>query len=125
AGDRQEWAALELGAWRARAHGLPLRLLGTRATGGSRDASRTLASASLVLQRFAGATTEPVLVEPGADGILGERGAAIVASLPAGELDQTRRALVERTTVPLLFVRPGLRPSGLAPERTLTRFSWS
>jgi hypothetical protein len=33
--------------------------------------------------------------------------------------------LVEQTAIPLLFVRPGLRPGGLAPDRTLTRFSWS
>src|SRR5262249_54182647 len=90
-----------------------------------RDASRLLASASLALQRFAGTAAEPALVPPGADGVLAEPGALIVVSLPRGELDETRRALVERTTVPLLLVHPGLRPSGLAPDRTLTRFSWS
>jgi hypothetical protein len=124
-GGREEWAAVELGAWLARAHGVPLRLLGTRGGDDRRDASRTLASASLALQRFAGASAEPVLVAPGADGILSEPGCAIVASLPPGELDATRKELVERTTVPLLFVHAGLRPSGLAPTRTLTRFSWS
>jgi DNA-binding SARP family transcriptional activator len=41
------------------------------------------------------------------------------------ELDATRRALAERSQVPLLLVRAGLRPGGLAPDRTLTRFSWS
>src|SRR5207247_3381887 len=30
-GGREEWAALELAAWLARAHGLPLRLLGAEA----------------------------------------------------------------------------------------------
>jgi len=124
-GGREEWAALELGAWLARAHGLPLRLLGPEAGGGRRDASRTLAGASLALQRFAGTAAEPVLVAPGADGILAERGSAIVASLSPGELDRTRRELVRRTQVPLLLVAPGLRPGGLAPDRTLTRFSWS
>jgi DNA-binding SARP family transcriptional activator len=124
-GGREEWAALELGAWLARAHGLPLRLLGTEATGGRRDASRTLASASLALQRFAGTAAESALVRPGAEGILGERGSVIVASLPGDSLDATRRELAERTTVPLLLVRSGLRPGGLAPDRTLTRFSWS
>ena len=124
-GDREEWAALELGAWLARAHGLPLRLLGAEASGEKRDASRLLASASLALQRFAGTASEPVLVAPGAEGILAERGSVLVASLPAGELDRTRQALAERTTIPLLLVRGGLRPGGLAPEHTLTRFSWS
>ncbi|HMI98488.1 MAG TPA: AfsR/SARP family transcriptional regulator [Gaiellaceae bacterium] len=123
-GGREEWAALELGAWLARAHGLPLRLLGAEASEEQRDASRLLANASLALQRFAGTTAEPVLVAPGAEGILAESGSILVASLPA-ELDPTRQALAERTTIPLLLVRTGLRPGGLAPEHTLTRFSWS
>jgi len=124
-GGREEWAALELGAWLARAYGLPLRLLGTEARGEQRDASRTLAGASLALQRFAGVAADPMLVEPGPDGIIGLAGAAIVASLPAEGLDATRRALVDRAGVPLFLVRSGLRPGGLAPDRTLTRFSWS
>src|SRR5262249_35938819 len=124
-GGRAEWAALELAAWIARAHGLPLRLLGTEAAEGRRDASRLLASASLALQRFSGASAEPVLVPPGAEGILAQHGSLVVASLPAAELDPTRAVLAERTAVPLLLVRGGLRPGGLAPERTLTRFSWS
>jgi hypothetical protein len=66
-----------------------------------------------------------VLVAPGPDGILGRPGAAIVASLPADGLDPTRQTLADRAEVPLLFVRSGLRPGGLAPDRTLTRFSWS
>ena len=124
-GAREEWAALELGAWIARAHGLPLRLLGSTARGGHRDASRLLASASLALQRFAGTAAEPALVAPGPDGILAESGSLVVASLPSGELGRTRRALIERSEVPVLLVRGGLRPGGLAPDRTLTRFSWS
>jgi DNA-binding SARP family transcriptional activator len=124
-GGRDEWAALELGAWFAKAHDLPLRLLGTEATGARRDASRTLASASLALQRFTGVAAEPVLVSPGPEGILREHGSLVVASLPSGELDATRSALIERARVPVLLVRSGLRPGGLAPSRTLTRFSWS
>jgi DNA-binding SARP family transcriptional activator len=124
-GGREEWAALELGAWLARAHDLPLRLLGAEAGEGRRDASRMLAGASLVLQRFVGLTAETALVPPGAAGILAEQGAAIVASLPRGEPDATRRELADRSPVPVLLVHPGLRPGGLAPDRTLTRFSWS
>jgi DNA-binding SARP family transcriptional activator len=124
-GDRDEWAGLELAAWIARAHGLPLRLLGTEAREGRRDASRLLAGASLALQRFAGTTAEPVLGPPGLGGILAEPGSLLVASLPAKGLDPTRAELARRTTVPLLLVRGGLRPSGLAPDQTLTRFTWS
>jgi DNA-binding SARP family transcriptional activator len=123
-GARDEWPALELGAWLARAHGRPLRLLGVEASDGQRDASRALAGASLALQRFAGVAAETALVAPGADGPLNEGGAAIVASLPRGELDATRRALLT-AAIPVLLVHGGLRPSGLAPDRTMTRFSWS
>jgi DNA-binding SARP family transcriptional activator len=124
-GGREEWAALELGAWLARAHGLTLRLLGAQAKDGRRDASRMLASASLALQRFAATAAEPMLVEPGPAGILAAEGSVLVASLPPEGFDQTRRMLAEATTIPVLFVRAGLRPGGLAPDRTLTRFSWS
>jgi DNA-binding SARP family transcriptional activator len=124
-GGREEWAALELGAWLARAHGLRLRLLGAEAAAERRDASRLLASASLALQRFAGTAAETGLIAPGADGVLAEEGSVVVASLPPGELAGTRAALVERTQVPLLLVHAGLRPGGLAPDRTLTQFSWS
>jgi hypothetical protein len=77
-----------------------------------------------VLQRFAGIAAETALVSAGADGILGEDGGAIVASLPRGALDATRRALLG-APVPTLLVHGGLRPSGLAPDQTMTRFSWS
>ena len=123
-GARDEWPALELGAWLARAHERPLRLLGVAASGDRRDASRVLAAASLALQRFAGVAAETALVAVGAGGILGECGAAVVASLPHGALDETRRALLA-APVPVLLVHGGLRPGGLAPDRTLTRFSWS
>ena len=124
-GSREEWAALELGAWLARAHRLGLRLLGVEGGDGGRDASRMLAGASIALQRFAATPAEPAIVAPGAEGILGEHGSVVVASLPPGELGPTRQELIERTRIPLLLVRGGLRPSGLAPARTLTRFSWS
>src|SRR6266545_3376503 len=117
--------ALELRAWLARAHGLPLRLLGADATEERRDASRLLANASLALQRFTQTPAEPVLIPPGPEAVLAQESSAIVTSLPAGEVDASRRRLVEEATVPVLLVRPGLRPSGVAPDYTLTRFSWS
>ena len=90
-GGRDEWAALEVAAWLAQAHGVPLRLLGTDAAGGGRDASRLLAAASLSLQRFTRVTVETRLVRAGADGVLEQEGTAIVASLPRGPLDAARR----------------------------------
>jgi DNA-binding SARP family transcriptional activator len=124
-GGREEWAAVELGAWLARAHGVGLRLLGAQGGEEGRDASRVLAGASIALQRFAGTAAEPVIVPAGADGILAQDGSLIVAALPTGDLGPTREELIVRTEIPLLLVRGGLRPSGLAPARTLTRFSWS
>jgi hypothetical protein len=84
-----------------------------------------LAAASLALQRFAGVTAETTLVAAGPEGILAEGGGAIVASLNAVPVDETRQALLERASVPVLLVHGGVRPSGFAPDRTLTRFSWS
>ena len=122
-GRREEWAALELGAWIARAHDVPLQLAGIGATTERRDASRMLAGASLALQRFAGIAAEPVIVP--ADEIVPPGAGLVVASLPPGGLDARRRELLEGSAAPALLVRAGLRPSGLAPERTLTHFSWS
>ena len=120
-GGREEWAALELAAWLASAHERPLRLLGVEAGGGRRDASRTLAAASLALQRFGGIAADTALVAPGPSGILGQPAAAIVASFGR---DATRRALLD-ADVPVLLVHGTARTSALAPDRTLTRFSWS
>jgi hypothetical protein len=100
-------------------------LLGTQQQDDRRDASRLLASASLALQRFTQVGAEPVLAAPGAEAVLAQECSVIVASLPSGELDATRRRLLAGAAVPVLLVRPGLRPSGVAPEHTLTRFSWS
>jgi DNA-binding SARP family transcriptional activator len=124
-GGREEWPALELAAWIARAHRLPLKLVGVEASSAQRDASRTLAAASLALQRFAEVAAELAVVPAGVEALLAQDGSLLVGSLPTAELDPTRRALLERARIPVLLVHGGLRPSGLAPDRTLTRFSWS
>ena len=64
-------------------------------------------------------------VPPGPEAVLAQDSSVIVASLPAGELDASRRRLVADADVPVLLVRPGLRPSGMPSDHTLTRFSWS
>ena len=124
-GGAGEWAALELGAWIARAHGVPLRLVGAEEREGRRDASRLLAYASLALQRFARVSAEPALVPPGPEGILTQAASVLVVSLPPGRPGTSRGALIDRTAAPILLVRAGLRPGGFAPAHTLTRFSWS
>jgi DNA-binding SARP family transcriptional activator len=127
-GRDHDWAALELGAWLAQAHGAPLRLAGTEGHAGGRDASRLLASASLAVQRGAGVVSETVLVLPGVDGVL--QAAADAAFLVLGlsdtqEIGEVRLELARRARPCVLLVRRGLRPGGLAPSVALTRFTWS
>ena len=127
-GHTHDWCAAEIGAWLS--GGAALRLLGVRARRG-KDASRILASASLALQRTAGVAPEPVLVDPGEDAILAaaDGASAIVAGLSerwAREgIGAVRLALARRAPCPVLLVRSGLRPGGLAPAHALTRFTWS
>jgi hypothetical protein len=128
AGHEHDWAAVEIGAWLA--GDAPLRLLGVRGDPGQ-DASRLLASASLALQRSMGIVCEPVLVEKGSAGIV--EGAQGAAALVIGLSDRWRREgagkaraeLARTMPCPVLLVRGGLRPSGLAPAHAMTRFTWS
>jgi DNA-binding SARP family transcriptional activator len=132
-GHRHEWAAVELGAWFAKATELPLKLIGTRGDEGvgRRDASRLLGHASIALQRGLGVTAEPVLIEPGAAAIVtaAEGAALVVVGLSdrfAQEgLGDARIRIARDAAPPVVLVRRGLRPGGLAPPRALTRFTWS
>jgi DNA-binding SARP family transcriptional activator len=128
-----DWAALELGAWFARATGAPLRIVG--ALGGPRDgladASRMLADVSLILQRVAGIVAEPWLAEPGLAGLAGaaqDAGLLVVGlseRFASEGLGALRTALADSPPAPLVFVRRGPRPGGLAPPESLTRYAWS
>jgi DNA-binding SARP family transcriptional activator len=130
-GAEHDWAAVEVGAWLARATGVPLALVGTLGdpASGRRDASRLLASASLIVQRVTGIVAEPRLAAAGARAI----GAAVpdAALLVAGLSPRWRREgigaerLALARAVPVLLVRKGLRPGGLAPPESLTRFTWT
>jgi hypothetical protein len=132
-GADHDWAALELGAWIARATGQTLLLLGpvAKPEGEARDASRLLGQASLVVQRFLDVAAEPVLTPAGADGVVGaasEAGIVVVGFSVRWRdegVGEVRREIVDRLASPVLLVRRGLRPGGLAPASTLTRFSWS
>jgi DNA-binding SARP family transcriptional activator len=127
AGHDNDWSAVEVAAWLAGES--PLRLLGARARG--RDASRLLANASLALQRALGIVSEPLLVESGPDGVLAaaDGAAAIVIGLSdrwAREgIGRARLDVVRAAPCPVLLVRGGFRPSGLAPPHALSRFTWS
>jgi DNA-binding SARP family transcriptional activator len=132
-GIEHEWSAIEIAAWLAGALGTTLRLLGTKADpeGGRRDASRLLARASLLVQQVVGIVTEPVLVPAGERGVLeGARDARlIVIGLPdrwrTEGIGPVRLAVAAGVHAPTLFVRRGLRPGGVAPSETMTRFTWT
>jgi len=128
-GAEHDWAAVELGAWLAGARGVSLQLAGPSEAG--RDASRLLASASLAVQRALGVAAEPVLVEPGADALVeaANRTGVVVVGLSERwrkeGLGPARSALATSARPPVVLVRRGLRPGGLAPNASLTRFTWS
>jgi Bacterial transcriptional activator domain len=132
-GAENDWAALELGAWLAHGAGMPLRLLGTRADPrrGQRDASRLLANASVAVQRLVGVTGEPLLAEATEVALIAavEPATIVVVGISSRWRNEgigvTRRALIRNASAPLVLVRGGLKPGGLAPVESRTRFSWS
>ena len=132
-GVEHDWSAIEIAAWLAGALDTTLRLIGTQAAPelGRRDASRLLARASLLVQQVVGIVTEPVLVAAGADGVLEASLDARLLVMGLSERWRTegigaaRLAVAEQAGAPTLFVRRGLRPSGIAPSETMTRFTWT
>jgi DNA-binding SARP family transcriptional activator len=130
AGGDHDWSAVELGAWLAGAQGVQLRLAGP-AEGVERDASRALGSASLAVQRVLGIAAEPMLLRPDVPDVLAAaaEAAVVVAGLPERwqrtGLGRVRSALAADARSPALLVRRGLRPGGLAPRQSLTRFTWT
>ena len=128
-GAEHDWSAVEFGAWLARNQDVPLRLAGPEEA--ERDASRLLARASLAVQRALGVAAEPLLVEQGADGLVqaAEDAALVVLGLSdrwrEEGLGPVRSTLTARARPPVVLVRRGLRPGGLAPPESYTRFTWS
>jgi DNA-binding SARP family transcriptional activator len=128
-GAPHDWAAIQIAAWLGQATDRQLRLAAPGRAAG--DASRLLASASLVVQRALGIGAEPLLVDDALEALLhaaSEAGAVVVGlpDLPRPDgLGRTRAALVARSPVPVLVVRQGLRPGGLAPAQARTRFTWT
>jgi DNA-binding SARP family transcriptional activator len=132
-GAEHDWSAVEIAAWVARASETQLQLVGTAADRdrGQRDASRLLARASLIVQAVVGIVCEPVLIRGGPEGVLGAAANAslIVVGLSsrweAEGLGSARLEVARSAGVPTLLVRRGLRPGGLAPEKSMTRFTWT
>ena len=132
-GIEHDWSAIEVAAWLTQSLGTTLRLLGTAAdpAGERRDASRLLSRASMLVQQVVGIVAEPVLVRPGEEGVLEAARDArlLVVGLsdrwPTQGVGRVRLAVAAGAQVPTLFVRRGLRPSGVAPSETMTRFTWT
>jgi DNA-binding SARP family transcriptional activator len=131
AGAAHDWTAVEIGAWLARNSGEPLRLAGASTSPEGRDASRLLASASLAVQHALGVPAEPLLVDPEPEALVSAAEDAGVVAIGLTErwrregLGRTRTALATAGTVPVLLVRRGMRPGGLAPRESDTRFTWT
>jgi DNA-binding SARP family transcriptional activator len=132
-GAEHDWAAVEVGAWFAHANEAPLRLAGAAAVPeqGKRDASRLLSHGALAVQRVLGISAEPLLTPPGEEGMLEasrDAGLLVVGLSTRWHregLGPARLRLAREAAPPTLLVRRGLRPGGLAPPATLTRFTWS
>ncbi len=132
-GDEHDWVAAEIGAWIAQADNRPLQLAGAAAPsdGGKRDASRLLASVALLVQQVADVEAVPTLVPPGADAIveLARQAHVLLLGLPVDWRERgigaTRARLMRDAERPVLLVRGGLRPGGISPPGSVTRFTWT
>jgi DNA-binding SARP family transcriptional activator len=126
-----DWAAVELGAWFAQALDCPIQLAGPSTGPGGRDASRLLANASLVLQKALRVEADPLVVEPSPAALVaaaGDAGLVIVGLTERWRregLGGARTALATAPELTTLLVRRGLRPGGLAPHTSETRFTWT
>jgi DNA-binding SARP family transcriptional activator len=132
-GAEHDWTAIEVAAWLAQSLETTLRLLGTEANPalGRRDASRLLARASLLVQQMVGIVTEPILVRAGGAGVLEASRDARLLVVGLSDrwrtdgIGHARMAVAVGADVPTLFVRRGLRPGGVAPNESMTRFTWT
>ena len=90
-----------------------------------------LAHVSLATQRGLGLDCTPMLVPRGDEGVLEAAREASLLVIGLSDrwrqegLGATRLAVAQKAPVPTLIVRRGLRPGGLAPRESLTRFTWS
>lgn len=130
-GGDHDWAALELAAAVSRVSSDDIRLVGTGASPGARDASRLLADASLALQRAFGVTGSPVLVPATPEAVLAlvEDAGLVVAGIGSRwrteGIGPVRSAIVARAQAPVALVHRGPRPGILAPRAARTRYTWS
>jgi Kef-type K+ transport system membrane component KefB/nucleotide-binding universal stress UspA family protein len=130
-GAEHDWAALELAAWLGAATQMPIKLLGAAGQSDESKVTRLLGDAGLLVQQYAGVSAQPVVAEPGREGILAAAGEAGILIIGLSErwrtegLGGTRSAIASAAPAPVLFVRRGTRPGALAPSGSVTQFGWS
>jgi DNA-binding SARP family transcriptional activator len=131
-GGEHDWAAVELAAWVAVAGGVPLRLAGSAGReDADQDASPAIADASLAVQYALGVTAEPLLLDRAENALrsAAEDAGLLVLGLPerwrTEGIGAFRLELARSATPPVLLVRRGVRPGGLSPHGSMTRFTWS
>jgi hypothetical protein len=85
----------------------------------------------LIVQQTAGIPAEPLLAQPGRESVaaLAEAAGLLVVGLSdrwrTEGLGRIRSELAASPSAPTVFVRRGVRPGGLAPAESRTRFTWS
>jgi len=127
-GSDHDWAAVGAAAAFARAADAELRLAGTTTAEG--DASRLLATASLVTQRAFRVKAVPQLLEAGGAAMLAAAAeAGLVVTGLSGRwreqgIGEARQRLLAGSA-PVMLLRAGPRPSAWAPASALTRYTWS
>jgi Kef-type K+ transport system membrane component KefB/nucleotide-binding universal stress UspA family protein len=131
-GAEHDWASLELGTWIASATDAPLILLGAAGQTDERArVSRLLGDAGLLVQQYGGISAQPVVAEPGREGVIEAASGAGLLVVGLSDrwreegLGPTRSEIARAAPAPVLFVRRGTRAGALAPREDVTRFSWS
>ena len=133
-GTAHDWAALELGAWLARARRTGLVVAGPFIQASDdvpRDASRLLADACLVVQRMLGVDAAPRLVAPSAAALITAADGASHVVLAISDrwrdegLGAFRQDVADGAAAAVLVARRGVRPGGMAGSGSMTRFRWS
>jgi class 3 adenylate cyclase len=129
-GSDHDWAALELASRLAKALEVQIVLIGNDSPSASmdEDASRLLASASLVVQQLTHLVPEPLLLPPGARALLqhvkpsNHLITGVPMDLDRRGLGDARTELLGDHTGALTFVRAARHAGGREP---VTRFSWT
>jgi hypothetical protein len=84
-----------------------------------------------MVQKAVGVATEPLLVEAGSDALVAataEAGLLVLGILPRWReegLGSVRLTVARDARPPTILVRRGVRPGGLAPRESITRFTWT